>query len=45
VPRITPRSAAVADAIGALRSRTREVRGMQERTGGLVAPHPAVVVA
>jgi hypothetical protein len=28
-----------------LRSRTREVRSIQERTGGLVAAHPAVLVA
>jgi len=47
VPYITTMSAAsaAADAISALRSRTREVRSIQERTGGLVAAHPAVLVA
>jgi len=47
VPYITTMSAAsaAADAISALRSRTREVRSIQERTGGLVAAHPAVIMA
>ncbi|HEU4456710.1 MAG TPA: ATP-grasp domain-containing protein, partial [Longimicrobium sp.] len=44
VPYITTMSAAsaAADAISALRSRTREVRSIQERTGHLLAAHAAV---
>jgi carbamoyl-phosphate synthase large subunit len=47
VPYITTMSAAsaAADAISALRSRTREVRSIQERTGGMVAAHPPVIMA